>query len=160
MTNNALDMAQFATGLQSDKVKDRAKRRENPFKCVRKAPKVRGVCLMCRQDCNFYHKTYELCHRCELWAKRFLKKKYGYFHRSKLGEAIVDFHKEVKCRFNELCGNNRPRLRDGKINNIRVCDKCYVIWKHGYTIGRNQTRNRRLTSSVDLGDRYGIEATA
>ena len=104
-----------------------------------------GECSLCGCKKLIYKKKHSLCRMCYTWCHKWIKKKYGYYHESKIIEATIAFQEPIPCRFYKVCGNTLPRLNEFneiRTNRSNVCDQCKAIYQAGIKDGRTKIKHR------------------
>lgn len=155
--NKAKELESVVKVTQSDFQRRKQEKKANPYKFVERWRTFRGTCCCCgRKNVKIYYMKYMVCLPCWDWIKSWIYNKYGKNLKGKITEAISEFNKPVKCKFYEFCGNTMFRL-DNKshIKKIRICDKCYPIWKHGYDTGSKHRSGLKKIKGKKASEIYG-----
>lgn len=150
--DNLETMQEFVNLSQSEKVKRREHRKQNPLKFYKQEYKV-GLCSLCKStDKKIVNLKYTLCATCREWCKRWIVREYGRFAKNQMMEAIEAFREPVKCRFYDICKHISHRVHNGRIRDHYICDSCKPIYKSGFEAGRRQLlklRKRKDGKSQD-----------
>jgi len=94
-----------------------------------------GRCVLCGKVKLLSRKRANLCSRCYLWCSEHLRKKYGYYSKKDLPEAIEAYYAPRIC---PGCGVEVPVVNDKgekiiKGNSLARCGKCQKIYEQAFS---------------------------
>jgi hypothetical protein len=113
-----------------------------------------GICEMCNREKEIVRTKPDLCIICMSWITRFIKKRYGYFHRRYVAEAVTFFKKPVECKFFQTCGNYINRFNEeGRLvlTKRAICKRCLPIYIAGWKdrAMNNRKNNNEINSIIE-----------